>query len=234
MTKLHLNKNYQELLITLKNFGISLSDNQLQKLSSDLEEILNFQQKLPSLKIKNLFIPKNRNELIEIFALRSKVYKKEGYDKEFPNFISGLNYDKYDKSSAILFVKFGNKITGSCRIVFDTPQKLPLDKNYSLDYLRSENRKLCELSRLAVDKNGLGQEPKLLTKGTYCLLKKVKFPTLVSITDKKAYNRYYKNFGGFKIEYEFNGYGKLNKTFIVSSWDIAKVSLFFRRAFLKN
>ena len=234
MTNLNLRKTHKELLTTLNSYGIKVKENQLQKLTIDLEEILNFQLTLPNLNVKNLYTPQTYQEIIEIFALRSKVYKREGYDKEFPQFIDGLDYDSYDKTSAILFVKFNKKITGSCRVIFDNPKKLPLEKNYSFDYLRAENKSLSELSRLVVDKGGLGQEPRLLTKGTYLLLNKEAITTLVSITDKKAYNRYYKNFGGFKIEHEYYGYGKLDKTFIVSSWELSQISPFFKRAFLKN
>ena len=234
MRQMHFKKSDYSLLTILKKFKIVPTHNEFEKLSKDVEEILEFQKTLPKLGIKNLYYPQTKQELIEVFALRSRVYKKEGYDKEFPQLIDGLDYDDYDKVSAILCVKFDSKITGSCRVVFDNPLKLPLEKNYSFDYLREQRGQLCELSRLVVERDSLGQEPRLLTKGTYYLLAKKGISTLVSITDKRAYNRYYKNFGGFTVEHEYNGYGKLEKTFIVSSWDIAKISPFFKRAFLKS
>jgi len=234
MRQMYFRKIDYSLLTILKKFKIAPICNDLKKLSQDIEDILAFQKKLPNLEIKNLCYPQTKQELIDVFVLRSRVYKREGYDREFPQFIDGLDYDEYDKTSAILCVKFNNKITGSCRVVFDSPLKLPIEKNYSFDYLRAQKGELCELSRLVVERESLGQEPRLLTKGTYLLLRKKGISTLVSITDKKAYNRYYKNFGGFRVEHEYSGYGKLEKTFIVSSWEIAEVSPFFKRAFLKN
>lgn len=234
MRQMYFRKIDYSLLTILKKFEITPTCNDLKKLSQDIEDILAFQKKLPNLEIKNLCYPQTKQEIIEVFTLRSRVYKREGYDREFPQFIDGLDYDEYDKTSAVLCVKFNNKITGSCRVVFDSPLKLPIEKNYPFDYLRAQRGELCELSRLVVERESLGQEPRLLTKGTYLLLRKKGISTLVSITDKKAYNRYYKNFGGFRVEHEYSGYGKLEKTFIVSSWEIAKVSPFFKRAFLKN
>ena len=235
MTKLHHNKNHKELFITLKKFGISPNNNQLQKLFKDLEEILDFQKSVKFSEKNNIYLPSTKEELIEIFTLRSRVYKKMGYDKEFPGFIKGLDYDDYDKSSAILFTKHNDKITGTCRVIFDSIKTIPLDKNYSFDSFRKNSKTLAELSRLIIEKpnSTLGQEPRLLTKGTYLILKENNISTLVSVMKEENF-KYYKRFGGFEKIYKFETYGKLNEPFIVTSWDIANISAYFKRVFLKN
>ena len=235
MTKLHLNKTDKELLATLNNYSIKANENQVQKLALDLEEILNFQQSLKFPKVANIYLASNKKELIEIFTLRSRVYKQMGYDKEFPSFIEGLDYDNYDKSSAILYTKHNNKITGTCRVIFDSIKTIPLEKNFSFANFRKESKTLAELSRLIIEKqnNGLGQEPKLLTKGTYHLLKANNISTLVSVMKEENF-RFYKNFGGFNKIYKFKTYGNLKEPFIVTSWEIADISKYFKRFFLNS
>ncbi len=235
MTKLHLNKIHKELLTNLSSYGIKPKENQLQKLALDLEEILNFQQSLKFPKLANIYLASNRKELIEIFTLRSRVYKQMGYDKEFPSFIEGLDYDNYDKSSAILYTKNNSKVTGTCRIIIDSIKKIPLDKNFSFDTFRKQSKTLAELSRLIIEKqnNGLGQEPKLLTKGTYHLLKVNNISTLVSVMKEENF-KFYKNFGGFRNIHKFKTYGNLKEPFIVTSWEIAEVSKYFKRFFLNS
>lgn len=235
MTKLHLNKIDKELLATLNSYSIKANDNQVQKLALDLEEILNFQQSLKFPKLANIYLVSSKKELIEIFTLRNRVYKQMGYDKEFPSFIEGLDYDNYDKSSAILYTKQNNKITGTCRIIIDSIRKIPLDKNFSFDNFRKQSKTLAELSRLIIEKqnNGLGQEPKLLTKGTYHLLKANNILALVSVMKEENF-RFYKNFGGFNNIHKFETYGNLKEPFIVTSWEIAEISKYFKRFFLNG
>ncbi len=232
---MHNCKINNDLLNTLANYCIKPKENQLQIFSSDLEKILAFQKSLKFTNTKNVYLASNKAELIEIFALRSKVYRQMGYDKEFPSFIKGLDYDNYDKSSAILFTKHNGKITGTCRVIFDSVKTIPLDKNFSFDSFRKESKTLAELSRLIIEKQnrGLGQEPRLLTKGTYIILKANGISTLVSVMKEENF-RFYKKFGGFEKIHKFKTYGNINEPFIVTSWEIAKISKYFKRFFLND
>jgi len=49
---------------------------------------------------------------------------------------------------------------------------------------------------------------------------------------KQEHYKLYSKFGGFEIEKELKGYGKVDIPFYITSWNPALVSLFFKRAFL--
>jgi len=122
--------------------------------------------------------------LMEIYALRSRVYKMLGYDKEFPEIIEGMNFDRYDEHAAVLYVRKHGEVTATCRVIFDEGGRLPIDKYYSLDDLRSPHVQLAELS------------------------------------------------GGFEQKAQLSVYGDLQKPFVITAWDISRISPFFKRLFL--
>lgn len=99
-----------------------------------VEETISFNKKINwDFSLKNLQIVTNVEELIEVFKLRSDVYRNINYQKEFPDTIEGLNFDIYDKKSAIIFYQNDKNITGTTRLIFDSENKLPTDKIYSFD-----------------------------------------------------------------------------------------------------
>lgn len=81
---------------------------------------------------KNLYIVKNVEELVNIFKLRSEIYTRLNYNNEFPEIIEGLNFDKYDVNSAIIYNKTDKLITGTCRLIFDSEKNYQLKKNLIL------------------------------------------------------------------------------------------------------
>ena len=184
--------------------------------------------------IKNVYLATTISELIEVYKIRSQIYKKMGYSVEFKDIINGLNFDKYDTHSAILYTKRDGKVTGTCRLIFDIDKNLPLDKKYSLNFLREQNKTLVELSRLVIkqENKGLSQEPRLLVKGSYIVMKLNNISTLTSVMVKEHF-RYYKKFGGFKEEDKIDSFGKIKQPFIITSWDIKDVSPFFTKLFLR-
>ena len=184
---------------------------------------------------KNLYLATTAKEFIEIFKLRSEIYTELKYDNEFPDMIKGLNFDDYDENSAILYTKVDGIVTGTCRVIFDSDKKLPIDSHFSLDYLRIKYFNMVEISRLSVkhDTVGLNQEFKWLTKGVYLISVKNSINKTVSVI-KNEHFKLYSKFGGFHIEKELNTYGYLNKPFIITSWNILQVSNFFKRAFLEK
>ena len=44
----------------------------------------------------------------------------------------------------------------------------------------------------------------------------------------------YQNFGGISIEKEFQGYGSIDKLFLIIFWNHSELSPFFKRVFLRN
>ena len=199
-------------------------------------EILRFHRELRwNSAVSNVHLVSSVDELIEIFALRSRIYKNMGYDLEFSDPVFGLNYDAYDTRSAILYTTSNGSVSGTCRIIFDTDGKLPIDKNYSLAYLRTNGNRLAELSRLMIDKEtkGLGQEFRWLTKGTFYIMRENNYDILVSVMIKEHF-KMYERFGGFRIEKELPVYGNLSTPFIITSWRVRDFSPFFKRIFLDH
>ncbi|RXJ87119.1 hypothetical protein [Arcobacter sp. CECT 8985] len=183
---------------------------------------------------KNLFIIKSVEDLINVYKLRSEIYTKLNYNKEFPEIIEGLNFDNYDKNSAIIYTKTENTITSTCRLIFDSERKLPIEEKIDLDYIRKQYKNIAEVSRLTIkhNKNSLNLDFKNLTQGIYLIIKQNNINGTISVISKEHYKLYSK-FGGFNIEKELTSYGELNKIFIITSWDISKISKFFQKAFLR-
>ncbi|HIP11922.1 MAG TPA: GNAT family N-acetyltransferase [Arcobacter sp.] len=207
---------------------------QRNKMEKTMYYTLTFNRALTWDNSENVFLVLTVQELIDIYILRSKVYKNLGYDKEFPEIIEGMNFDKYDKNAAILYTQKDGQMTGTCRIIFDTGKKLPIDKNYSLDELRTSGKEITELSRLVIDKprkSGLGKEFKYLTSGVFHMLKCNNITRVVSVIMEEHFSLYSK-FGGFEQKALLSSYGELDKPFVITAWDITKVSIFFKKLFL--
>lgn len=200
-----------------------------------VEETISFNKKINwDFSLKNLKIVTNAEDLIKVFELRSNVYKNINYQKEFPDVIDGLNFDIFDKKSAIIFYQNDKNITGTTRLIFDSENKLPTDKIFNFDNLRKEYNKIGELSRLIVknENKGLNLEFKYLMKGAYLLfiLNEIDM-TFLGI--KKEHYKLYERFGGSSIITELDNYGNLDLDALILSWNPSEVSNFFKKTFLK-
>ena len=199
-----------------------------------IEESIAFNKSLnwENEKKLNVGLTTTAEEMINVFKLRSDIYTFIDYQKEFPDTITGLNFDRYDKNSAIIFYKENNIVRGTCRLIFDSIGELPTELKASFNKHR-ENHEICELSRLMIshEKGGLGLEFKNLASAVYNIYKFNDVDLILSGI-RKDHFRLYKKFGGFKIEKEMDGYGKLKIPFIITSWDPSQISPFFKRAFL--
>ena len=200
-----------------------------------VEETISFNKKINwDFSLKNLQIVTNVEELIEVFKLRSDVYRSINYQKEFPDMIDGLKFDIYDKKSAIIFYQNNKKITGTTRLIFDSENKLPTDKIFNFDDIRKQYNKIGELSRLIVkhEQKGLNLEFKYLMKGVYLLFIQNDIDiTFLGI--KKEHYKLYERFGGNQIIKELDNYGNLDLDALILSWNPVEVSDFFKRTFLK-
>jgi len=229
----HKNISYK-LNILLKEHQIDANLEDINNLSKIIKNSIEFNQKLYDIGTLNgVSLAISVEDLIEIFILRSEVYREMGYSNEFPETIKGLNFDEYDEYSAILYSKRDNTITGTCRLIFDLDKKLPIDKKFSLDYLRNKNRGLVEASRVIIKKiEGLKPEFKLLTIDAYKILASYKLNAVSVMT--KEHTKLYKKFGGLTIEKQFEHYGSLKQEFFLTLWDTSNISSFFKKIFLKN
>jgi hypothetical protein len=79
--------------------------------------------------------------------LLKKMYSWRGYSVD--------PHDVHDANKLVLTADTGNKIVGTMSLCFDSEAGLPADDNFrdTLDELRARNRRLCEPSRLAIDKD---------------------------------------------------------------------------------
>ena len=205
-----------------------------------IEETISFNKKLSwNNSNPNLNLTTTAEELIEVFKLRSDVYteisnlhKDINYVDQYKDEIEGLNFDKYDKSSAIIYYKNNNEITGTTRLIFDSKNKLPVEKKFSFDYIREQNNKIGELSRLAVKKTqGLNLEFKNLFQGIYQITLDNPIDIAIAVI-LKDYYKLYSKFGGIKIEKELDSYGTIKTPNLILSWNPSVASRFFKKAFL--
>ena len=204
-------------------------------LEKTIDEAISFNKKLvfPN-ENKNLHLTTTAEDLIDVFKLRSDVYTSINYQDEFPDAIEGLNFDKYDSSSAILYYKNNSTVTGTIRVIFDSKNKLPSEDKCSFDDMRNQYNVISEISRLIVYKEikGLNLEFKYLFGGIYNIFMNNKLDIILSSIIQEHYKLYSK-FGGINIVNDYDEYGNLGHPVMTLSWDPSKVSNFFKKAFLR-
>jgi hypothetical protein len=208
-------------------------------LEKTIDETISFNRGLafddsnPSLKMV-----KKAEELIEVFKLRSDIYTQMGYNKEFPDPVEGLNFDKFDNTSAIIYYQREyEEVTGTCRLIFDSENKLPSEGKISFDDVRAEHKKIGEISRNIVrhskdSKKGLNLEFKYLMAGMHNVFVHNDINMTLSGIKKEDY-KLFSRFGGNEVLHEIKSYGNLDQTSLIVSWDPSKVSNFFKKAFLR-
>ena len=223
-----------EVKSLLTKHGITAQTNQIDLLSNIIKNTIAFNQTLYTTgRLNGVSLAIRVEDLIEIFMLRSEVYKEMNYDSEFPEIIKGLNFDKHDERSAIIYSK-KKTITGTSRLIFDSlDKKLPIDEKFSLDYLRNNGRNLAEASRVIIrNTKGLKQEFKLMTIDAYRILDSCQMDAVSVMTQEHL--KLYKNFGGLSVEKSFESYGTIDEVFLITLWRTREISPFFKRVFLRN
>jgi len=184
---------------------------------------------------KSLKLVTTAEDLVEIFKLRSDVFHSIGYGNIFSDTIEGLNFDKFDKTSAIIYYSNNNEITGTVRLIFDSSNKLPSESIMSFDYLRKKYNNIAELSRNTIkhQNNKLNLEFKYLMSGIHNVYKNNDIDMTISGIKTDHYKLCSK-FGGINIIKELESYGKLDKSALIISWDLSKISKFFKKAILNQ
>ncbi|DAB31528.1 MAG TPA: hypothetical protein CFH79_08700 [Sulfurospirillum sp. UBA11407] len=200
-----------------------------------IDETVSFNRKLHWDKQNSSYeLTLSAEDLVEVFKLRSEIYERMNYGSEFPDIIEGLNFDNYDRHSAIIFCKKGKEYTGTSRIIFDSKQnRLPTDKKHSFEYLRQEGKRFGETSRFSIkkDEGKLSLDFKSIMRAYYDIITNNNLDMIVSSIAKNHYKLYSK-FGGIKIEKELNSFGELEGDFLVISWNPYLASPFYKRTFL--
>ena len=204
-------------------------------LEKTIDEAVSFNKKLifPN-ENKNIYLATTAEDLVDVFKLRSEVYTNINYQSQFPDSISGLNFDIYDENSAIIFCKMNKTITGTAKLIFDSKHELPSEKNFSFNNVRKQYPVIGELARLIVHKetNGLSLEFKYLFAAIYHIFINNNIDIILSCI-KKDHTNLYSKFGGGEIIDGTNYFGSLGIPIHILSWDPSKVSAFFKKVFLK-
>ncbi|MFT5661711.1 MAG: putative GNAT family N-acyltransferase [Sulfurimonas sp.] len=190
---------------------------------------LHWEETNPHVKLVN-----TAEELVKIFQLRSQVYTNSGFHHQYPDAIEGLNFDKFDKNSAIMYFQENDEISGTVRFIFDSNNKLPVEDMYSFGNIRQKYHTFGELSRFVIKNNhkGLSLEFKYLTQSIYHLFISNDIEvTIVAIL--KEHYKLYSKFGGYKIFEELSSNGEIDIPFLIMSWNPNLASNFFKRTFLR-
>ncbi len=201
-----------------------------------IEESISFNKKLNfDYQNPNLQLTTTAEELVEVFKLRSDVYDSINYLHEFPDTIEGLNFDSFDKNSAVIYYQNNNKVTGSIRLIFDSKQKLPTEEKYSFNQLRTQYSTIGEMSRYVVFNSGRGLnlEFKYLMCGIYNIFINNDIDIAFSGI-KQEHLKLYKKLGGVEIVKEMDGYGSLKTPFYIISYNPNYASKFFKKVFLNE
>lgn len=218
-----------------KSNDISISFDLEEKLRDIIVQSikLNSSQKwIPYDKIDLIRTPE---DMLALMRLRSEVYAPlPGYSEEFPNYISNMLFDDFDKSSIIFIHKRGDDITGSIRIVLDNENGLPTEEKFSFDYLRNDHN-IAEFSRQVIhpDYQNKGTEFRKFYSASYGWALMNGIDMFLAGIDRE-HLKLYQKFGGINVEQELDGYGMIKRPFLITSWDISQISPYFRKTVLKE
>ena len=203
-------------------------------LEETIDKSISFNKKLNWDNInQNLKLTTTAEELVKVFQLRSSIYTDIDYQDEFPDEIEGLNFDKYDPNSAIIYYQNNKEVTGTIRLIFDSKNKLPSESMFSFNDMRFKYDKIGEISRLMVKKEnkGLNLEFKYLMAGVHNVFNNNEINMTLSGM-KEEHFKFYSRFGGVEIVEYLDNYGSFNTPCIIMSWDLSQPSRFFKKAFL--
>ncbi len=208
----------------------------IQNLENTINETLKLSEK-SKWKSQNKYIDivRSKKDVIDIFKLRSRIYKEVGYNVEFPEEIEGLIYDDSDKRSILFLSRNENKqIVGSIKLTLDKKCKiLPSEDKYLFNHIR-EKYNVAELGKQVIETRNRGKLTyKYLYSAVYNFAISNNIDTLVG-SFKKDHLKLYRKFGGIKIEKEIKSYGNINLDFYIISWNLHKVSDFFKRGILNK
>lgn len=216
------------LKINTHHPGFKNADSVINELSDLINDSIKFNTK-PWPFCNLVKVIKTPKDFLEVAYLRSLVYKKEGYLKEFPEKIIGLEYQKNDSYSQIFYRKMNGFITSSVKVIFGTYGKLPSETKLNYDKFRKLYKNIFEWSRFVVHPNVKQKltEMKSNFQAAYYFYTFYNQSLYILTLSKKHFKRY-QSYGGITIIKELpEGYGDIEVPFTIVSWDMSKVSRFF-------
>lgn len=138
----------------------------------------------------------------EVFKLAYQIYLEKGYVT--PNYNEWLiqNYDASDDTVILIVQDKEKNLAGSVTIVFDNSTKLPAEKIYrdELSSLRSNGKKMAEISRLVISPNYRNSKEILVLLFNYlCIyIHHVKSYNSLVIQVNPRHKNYYKSLLSFE------------------------------------
>jgi predicted GNAT family N-acyltransferase len=154
---------------------------------------------------QNIKVIDSFDEFLQMSKLRSLVFSKvDGFNDEFPEEISGIQYDKFDKNSINLIYKIDKEVSGTLRVILNEKEGLQ-----SQEYLPEFNKNVCEFSRLASsikyrDRHISTQ----LINECFTISKSIGLEKIVALAEARLFKKSLTKLGFEKIE-TFDRYGKI-------------------------
>ena len=201
-----------------------------------IEEAISFNRSLDwDYDNLNVKLTTTAEELVDVFKLRSDVFRSIDYLDEFPDTIDGLNFDIYDKNSAIIYYKNNNQPSGTIRLIFDSKNKLPSEEKSCFISMRKEYGKIGKISRNVVlnEGKGLNLEFKYLMCGIYNIFINNDIDIALSGI-KQEHLKLFKKLGGVEVIEELESYGTLDVPCYIISYNPNHASKFFKKVFLNQ
>lgn len=185
----------------------------------------------------NTKIVSNKSEFLEMIQLRSEVFTPiKGFNLEFPELITNLQYDIFDTQSInLIHLNKDKKVDGTIRIVLDSNIGLQTEKRYenTISKLRKNNN-IAELTRLAIHPKSQGS---IILKQLYNNSSQIKNLTnidnLLGCMTQQLYHKVYEKFG-MQIEQTIPDYGKLNYPCYITSWKEKDYTQYYRNKILRE
>lgn len=232
---LRLEERTEQAISSVTREFEEISFEKLESLKQTINDSLKFNGGVNWIPLQGLDVVRTPEDFLQVMKLRHEVYGSlPGYSQEFVAPIPGLLYDGFDTNSVIFTYKKDEHIVGSIRVVFDSEEGLPSEEKFSFDYLRERNLGIAEFSRQVIhpqyqSKGGFRE----FYAGAYNLALMNGINLFLAGIDRE-HLKLYEKFGGIKVEKEMQGYGHIQKPFLITSWDIFEASDFFAKAILRE
>ena len=127
-----------------------------------------------------------------------------------------------------------NQIVGSIRMSFNVGTGLPFQETYDFSII-TEKFNTAELTRPVIHSEHRGDKLvwPAFYQGIYRLSQDNDIQVVMAII-KESHHKLYKKFGGISIEANLGDIHGVGENRLMLSWNLGKISSFFRRAILKE
>ncbi|MCK6474837.1 MAG: hypothetical protein L6R28_24220 [Planctomycetes bacterium] len=136
------------------------------------------------------------------YCLAHEVYRAKGYVRSGGKSLVVANYDARPETLTLLAEDAEGRAAATVTLAYDGPEKLPCDEIFGaeLDALRAQGRRLCEVTRLAIDDAHAGSKMLLVRLFNWIFLdaRRVKAHDDFVIEVNPRHVNYYRRLLGFE------------------------------------